>query len=187
MKGTKMKSLVGMRRSPFLSVIFALVVLTILVTPGTVSWSADYRTSSVPPVIIAPVDIMPGYCPNTLEVNGNDDLVVAIVGTEELDVTQIARDSVWLQEMPAVRSEQRDVATPFRLYRWQVSEDKVKEDYCTDEGPDGKLDLVLYFSKKDILKSVGSPRSGDVLVLRVMAMHRSGSSIVGQDVVVIKK
>ncbi len=102
-------------------------------------------------------------------------------------MTEIARDSVRLQEIPPLRSEQRDVAKPFRLYKWQVSGNKVKEDYCTDEGPDGRLDLVLYFSKEDILKAVGSTRDGDVLVLTVTARHKSGALIVGQDVVLIQK
>jgi len=141
----------------------------------------------VPPTIIAPVDIKPRYCPNPLEVYGSGDVSVAILGTEELDVTEIARYSVRLQEIAPLRSEIRDVAKPFRLYKWQISGDKVKEDYCTDEGPDGKLDLVLYFSKEEILKAVGSTRSGDVLILRVNARHKSGAPIVGQDVMVIEK
>jgi hypothetical protein len=81
----------------------------------------------------------------------------------------------------------RDVARPFHFYKWQVSGDKLKEDYCTKEGPDGKPDLVLYFSRKEILKAVGSTTDGDVLVLRVTARNKSGALIVGQDVVVIKK
>ncbi len=186
-KGTKMKSQLGTRKNLVLSLTFVVVAFTTLIILGTVSWSANYPTSSVPPTIIAPVDIKPGYCPNPLEVYGSGDVSVAILGTEELDVTEIARDSVRLQEIPPLRSEQRDVAKPFRLYKWQVSGNKVKEDYCTDEGPDGKLDLVLYFSKEEILKAVGSTRDGDVLLLRVTARHKSGALIVGQDVVVIKK
>ena len=182
-----MKSKIGTRKSLVLFLTFAVVAFTTLIIPGTVSWGADHRSSSVPPTIIVPVDIKPGYCPNPLEVYGSGDVSVAILGTQELDVTEIARDSVRLQEIPPLRSEQRDVAKPFRLYKWQVSGNKVKEDYCTDEGPDGRLDLVLYFSKEDILKAVGSTRDGDVLVLTVTARHKSGALIVGQDVVLIQK
>jgi len=182
-----MKSQLGTRKSLVLSLTFVIVAITTLIILGTVSWSADYRTTTVPPTIIAPVDIKPGYCPNPLEVYGSGDVSVAILGTEELDVTEIARYSVRLQEIAPLRSEIRDVAKPFRLYKWQISGDKVKEDYCTDEGPDGKLDLVLYFSKEEILKAVGSTRSGDVLILRVNARHKSGAPIVGQDVMVIEK
>jgi hypothetical protein len=182
-----MKSQLGTRKSLVLSLTFVIVALTTLIILGTVSWSADNPTTSVPPTIIAPVDIKPGYCPNPLEVYGSGDVSVAILGTKELDVTEIARYSVRLQEIAPLRSEIRDVATPFRLYKWQISGDKVKEDYCTDEGPDGKLDLVLYFSKEEILKAVGSTRSGDVLILRVTAKHKSGAPIVGQDVMVIEK
>jgi hypothetical protein len=186
-KGTKMKSQVGMKKSLVLSLTFVVVAFATLIIFGTVSWSADYPTSSVPPTIIAPVDIKPGYCPNSLEVYGSGDVPVAILGTQELDVSEIARDSVRLQEITPLRSERRDVAKPFRLYKWQVSGNKVKEDYCTDEGPDGKFDLILYFSREEILKAVGSTRDGDILVLRVTARHKSGAPIVGQDVVVIQK
>ena len=186
-KGIKMKSRVGMKKSLVLSLTLIIVAISALGILETVGWSASYPTSSVPPTIIAPVDIEPGYCPNPLNVYGGGDVPVAILGTEKLDVTQIALDSVRLQELAPLRSEIRDVAKPFRLYTWQVSGDKVKEDYCSNEGPDGKLDLVLYFSKEDILKAVGSTRNGDVLVLRVTARHKSGAPIVGQDVVVIKK
>ena len=186
-KGIKMKSQVGMKKSLVLSLTLIIVAISALGILETVGWSASYPTSSVPPTIIVPVDIEPGYCPNPLNVYGRGDIPVAILGTEELDVTEIARDSVRLQELAPLRSEIRDVAKPFSLYTWQVSGDKVKEDYCTNEGPDGKLDLVLYFSQEDILKAVGSTRTGDVLVLRVTARHKSGALIVGQDVVVIKK
>jgi len=186
-KGTKMKIQVGMKKSLVLSLTFFVVALTTLIILGPVSWCADYPTSSVPPTIIVPVDIKPGYCPSPLEVYGSGDVSVAILGTQELDVTEVVRDSVRLQEIPPLRSELRDVAKPFRLYKWQVSGQKLKEDYCTDEGPDGKLDLVLYFSKKEVLKAVGSATGGDVLVLRVTGRHKSGAPIVGQDVVIIQK
>jgi len=182
-----MKSQLGTRKSLVLSLTFVIVAITTLIILGTVSWSADYPTTSVPPTMIAPVDIKPGYCHNPLEVYGSGDVSVAILSTKELDVTEIARYSVRLQEIAPLRSEIRDVAKPFRLYKWQISGDKVKEDYCTDEGPDGKLDLVLYFSKEEILKAVGSTRSGDVLILRVNARHKLGAPIVGQDVMVIEK
>jgi hypothetical protein len=186
-KETKMKSQVGRKKSLVLSLILVVVAFTAWIILGTVSWSANHPRSSVPPTIIVPVDIKPGYCPNPLEVYGSGDVSVAILGTEKLAVTEIARDSVRLQEIPPLRSEIRDVAKPFGLYRWQVNENEVKENYCSNEGPDGKPDLVLYFSKEQILKAVGSTTAGDVLVLRVTARHKSGALIVGQDVVVIKK
>ena len=186
-KGTKMKTQVGMKKSLVLCLTLIVVAFSTLVILETVSWSASHRSSSVPPTMIVPVDVMPGYCPNTLEVYGSGDVAVAVLGTEELDVTKIARDTVRVQEIAPLKSEMRDVARPFHFYKWQVSGDKLKEDYCTKEGPDGKLDLVLYFSRKEILKAVGSTTDGDVLVLRVTARNKSGVLIVGQDVVVIKK
>jgi hypothetical protein len=79
------------------------------------------------------------------------------------------------------------VATPYRLFAWNASGTKVEADACTAEGPDGKPDLVLTFEKKDILKALGSVKNGSVLVLRLTARHKSGVSLVGQDVVVISR
>ena len=112
---------------------------------------------------------------------------VAILGTDRLDVNDIATDSILLREVSPVRSEKKDVATPYRLYRWWTGDKEVKADYCTDQGPDGRLDLVLYFNKEDILKAVGSTTSGDLLVLKIIARSKSGVPLMGQDVAVIEK
>ena len=182
-----MKNQIGTRNTLVLSLTFALVALATSFIIGTVSWSAGYPTSTVEPVMFVPVDVEPGYCPNPFKVYGGGVIAVAILGTDQFDVTDIATDSVRLLEIAPVRSEQSDVATPYRLYRWWTRGNKVKEDHCTDQGPDGRLDLVLYFNKEDILKAVGSTKSGDLLVLRVSGRHKSGAAISGQDVAVIEK
>jgi hypothetical protein len=102
-------------------------------------------------------------------------------------VTDVVPDSIRLLEIAPVRSEQRDIATPYRLYRWWTRGKQLKADNCTDQGPDGNLDLVLYFNKEDILKAVGSTRSGDLLILRITGRHKSGARLSGQDVAVIQK
>jgi hypothetical protein len=176
----------GTKGAPlFLTVLaVALISLSFL---GNVSWSAAYQRSSVPPTQIVPVDIKPGLCPNPLEVSKRGEVSVAILGTDTLDVRQIRRDSVRLEEIIPVGSSLGDVARPYKLYTWQVSGEKVKEDSCTDKGPDGKLDLVLQFDKEDLLKVLGKVRDGDVRVVRINAWHKSGARLVGQDVVVIVK
>ena len=173
------------------SVVLFLIVLAVALVSlpffGPVGWSANYRTSTVQPTQIVPVDIKPGFCPNQLEVAEGGVVSIAILGTDRLDVKQIALDSVRVEEMPPEKSSFKDVATPHRLYHWKASRSKVRADYCTDEGPDGKLDLVLEFQMKDILKAKGALRDGDVIVLRLIARDRSGTSLVGQDVVVISE
>jgi hypothetical protein len=161
--------------------------ITVLLV-GAVSWSARYPTSSVQPTQIVPVDIMPGSCPNLLAVTKRGVVAVAILGTDRIDVTQIDRDSIRLLEVvQPVRSNVIDVATPYGLFAWDASGTEVAADSCTDEGPDGKPDLVLTFEKKDILKALGTVKAGSVLVVRLTARHKSGPSLVGQDVVVVSQ
>lgn len=165
--------------------IVTVAFITVLLV-GAVSWSASYQTSSVPPQQIVPVDIKPGFCPNHLPVSKRGVVAVAILGTDRFDVTQIDRDSIRLLEVvQPVESKIRDVATPYRLFAWDARGTGVKADSCTDEGPDGKADLVLKFEKKDLWKALGSVRAGAVLVVKLTARHKSGASLVGQDVVVI--
>lgn len=161
--------------------------ITVLLV-GAVSWSASYPTSSVPPQQIVPVDIKPRSCPNPLVVSKRGVVTVAILGTDRFDVAQIDRNSIRILEVvQPVQVNVIDVATPYRLYTWDASGTGVKADSCTDEGPDGKLDLVLTFEKKDILKALGSVKPGAVVVVRLTARHKSGASLVGQDVVLITR
>jgi hypothetical protein len=161
--------------------------MTVLLV-GAVSWSASYPTSSVPPRQIVPVDIKPGSCPNPLAVSKRGVVAVAILGTDRFDVAQIDRDSIRLLEVvQPVQINTIDVATPYSLFTWDASGTGIEADSCTDEGPDGKRDLVLTFEKKDLLKALGSVKAGTVLVVRLTARGKSGASLVGQDVVVISK
>ena len=170
----------------FLTVVTVAFITVLLVRAD--SWSARYQTSSVPPRQIVPVDIEPGSCPNPLVVSKRGEVTVAILGTDRFDVTEIDRNSIRLLEVvQPLQSNVIDVATPYRLFTWDASGTGVEADSCTDEGPDGKRDLVLTFEKKDILKALGSVKAGSVLVVRLTARHKSGASLVGQDVVVISR
>ena len=183
-----MRKNIGTTNSVVLFLIVLAVALVSLSLLGPMGWSASYPITTTQPRQIVPVDIKPGFCPNQLEVAKGGVVSIAILGTDRLDVNQISLDSVRLQEMPPQKSSFEDVARPHRLYRWQASRSsRVRADYCTDEGPDGKLDLVLEFQMRDILKAVGAVRDGDAIVLRLKARHRSGTLLVGQDVVVISE
>lgn len=183
-----MRSKKGMAKVLVFSLTAATAIFIAVSFFVTVSWSASYPTSSVPPMQIVPVDIKPGFCPNPLVVSKRGVVAVAILGTDRFDVTQIDRDSIRLLEVvQPVQSNVIDVATPYHLFTWDASGTGIEADSCTDEGPDGKLDLVLTFEKKDILKALGSVKAGSVLVVRLTARDKSGGSLVGQDVVVISK
>ena len=136
--------------------------------------------SETPPVIEVSVDIKPGSCPNPLNVKAKGVLTAAILGTEDFDVTQIEPASVRLVGVLPLRWALEDVATPFEG-------DKDDCGDCTEEGPDGFLDLTLKFDMQAIVAALGDVEDGDCLVLTLEGQLLDGTPIVGEDVVVILK
>ncbi len=133
--------------------------------------------------IEVPFDIKPTSCRNPLNVGSRGILPAAILGTDDFDVTQIDIATLALEGVAPVRSAFQDVATPFEPFIG-------KEDAfdCTDEGPDGFLDLTLKFPKQDVVAALGPVNDGDVVVLQVtgqLLAEFGGTPIVGEDVVVI--
>jgi hypothetical protein len=98
---------------------------------------------------ILPLDIKPGSCPNPLNTNtqGKGRLPMAILGTEDFDVNDIDTLSIKIEEVvvPIKQPSIEDVAAP------------VEEDECTcqEVGPDGFADLVIHFSRREIISALG--------------------------------
>jgi hypothetical protein len=140
-----------------------------------------------PPPAVA-IDIKPQSCPNPLNSRDAGVLPVAILGGEDLDVTQIDPASVRLEHLGAVaplRWALEDVATPYEPYVGK--EDRYD---CTEAGPDGYLDLVVMFDSQEVIAALGQIEDGDVIVLHVsgnlMEVY-GGTPIVGEDVIWILK
>jgi len=137
------------------------------------------RITPYVPVQVA-VDIKPGSCPNPLNLASRGVLPVAILGTEEFDVTGIDTASIRLEGVSPVRSHYEDVATP-------VTDGNECE--CNAEGPDGYLDLTLKFKTQqlaeEIVNSLGEITAGDELVLTLTGALTDGTPIVGEDCVII--
>ncbi|MHC4529516.1 MAG: hypothetical protein ACYS29_16700, partial [Planctomycetota bacterium] len=99
-------------------------------------------------------------------------------GSEELDVAEIDVATDKLAGIDAVRSGCEDVATP-------VGEGN--ECDCTEDGPDGYLDLTLKFKTADVaeelMNTVGEVNEGEFLVLPVTASLFDGTPIEGEDCV----
>jgi hypothetical protein len=119
------------------------------------------------------VDIKPQSCPNPLNTNSRGVLPVAILGTASLDVTTIDVASLLLEGVAPVGDSIEDVATPF---------DPIEPCDCDTLGPDGYLDLTLKFKTQDIVAALGAVSDGDVIMLTL-----TGTGIMGQDCVIIKK
>jgi len=155
------------------------------------------KVAPPPPEIKVPVDIKPMSCPNPLNVKSRGVLPVAILGTEDFDVTQIEPSGVVLQlpdvpepiAVPALRWDIEDVATPFEPEEGQ----EVDRYFCTDAGPDGYDDLTLKFDRQAVVAAIGGDElsDGDVVFVEVAGALKEefgGTPVVGKDVVwIIKK
>jgi hypothetical protein len=153
----------------------------------TVSWSQYYPSRTAETRQVVAIDVKPGECPNPLKVRGGGSVTVAILGAHNLDVAQIAENTIRLERARPTSSIVQDVAAPYKLHLWHVAPTEISENYCSAEGPDGKLDLVLTFNKSSLRKALGSAKTGDVRIVRLSAELKSGKRIVGEDVVVIRR
>ena len=127
--------------------------------------------------ILVDVDIKPGSCPNPLNVKSLGLLPVAILGSEDFDVSTIDVASIRLAGVAPIRSSYEDVATP-------VSDSNECE--CSTEGPDGFLDLTLKFETQRIVEAIGEVDHGDELVLELTGVLSDETPIEGSDCVIIR-
>jgi WD40 repeat protein len=127
------------------------------------------------------VDIKPRNCPNRLNVRSKGVIEVAILGSETFDVMDVDPQTVQIEGASPLRWKLKDVATPY-------DSDNMQGDCrdCTRKGRDGFLDLRLKFRKQDILKNIESANDGDCLVLALSGETFDGSTIMGDDVVLIQ-
>lgn len=146
--------------------------------------AVDTVVNVVEPPPSVPVDIKPGSCPNPLQVKDKGVLPVAILGTEDFDVTMVDPASVLLEGVAPLRWALEDVATPYEPFSGK------EEAYdCNEYGSDGYVDLTLKFDAQEIVLALGDVHAGDVLVLRLAANLKEefgGNPIVGEDVVIIR-
>lgn len=130
------------------------------------------------------VDIKPQSCPNPCNVNSKGVVSIAILGTEDFDVTQVDPTTVELNEVvEPLRWNFEDVSTPTA---------NVDPYTCTTEGPDGFMDLVFKFKTQEIVEAMnGDVSDGDMIFLYLTGRLKeefNGRSFAGRDwVVIIKK
>lgn len=124
-----------------------------------------------------PVDIKPGSCPNPLNVSNKGVLPVAILGSEDFDVTTIDLDSLCLEGVGPVQIAFEDVATPF--------EGELCD--CHICGPDGFLDLTLKFDTQEIVAALGPVIDTEMVAMQLEGLLADGTPIMGEDCVRILK
>ncbi len=126
------------------------------------------------------VDIKPQSCPNPLNVGSRGVLPVAILGTEDFDVTTIDPASIRLEGVAPIRSNVEDVSTPV-VDRQNICD-------CTTEGSDGFDDLALKFATREIVGVLGEVADGDIVILTLTGNLKEEfktTPIKGEDCVVI--
>lgn len=155
---------------------------TLTVTLGFAEQMDELRVLVEAAELEVAVDIKPTSCPNPLNVKGGGVLPVAILGTEDFDVSQIDPASVGLAGAAPLRWDMEDVATPVA--------DGAEDCACSTEGPDGFTDLTLKFKKADVVAAIGDVEDGEVLSLMLTGNLKEefgGTAIAGSDCVVIIK
>ena len=143
------------------------------------------ESNPVPEPTPVSLDIKPGACPNPLNVKSRGVLPVAILGTEDFDVTTIDPASIRLAGVAAIRSNIEDVGTPFEPF---IGKEDIYD--CNIEGPDGYIDLTLKFDTQEIVLALGEVEDGEAPLLTLtgnLMEEFGGTPIMGEDVVVILK
>jgi hypothetical protein len=132
------------------------------------------------------LDVKPKSCPNPLNVKTKGLLPVAVLGSYDLDATEIDPASVRLAGVAPLRSRLIDVSTPFEPF---TDKEDCFED-CNELGTDGYLDLILKFRVREIVQALGDVENKDCLVLSITGNLKEefgGTPIFGEDLVLIKK
>jgi len=122
------------------------------------------------------LDILPGACPNPLNVKSNGKLPVAILGSEDFDASMIDPATVELEGVAPHKSSFGDVAAP---------PDGEGLCECTELGPDGYTDLVLKFQRQDIVGAMGPVANADMVELTLTGLMVDGTSFSVSDCVMI--
>ena len=137
----------------------------------------------VPPVIEVDVDIKPGSCPNPLNVKSKGVLPVAVLGTEDFDVTTIDPTTILLNQsccvgcegVAPIRWDYEDVATPFTGALCD----------CHNLTSDGYMDLTLKFDTRALVSAlVLVPGAGNV-TLTLTGNLTDGTAIEGKDCIFV--
>lgn len=142
----------------------------------------EQMTISLVPVEL-PVDIKPGSCPNPFNAASKGVLPVAVLGTEDLDVSTIDPASIRLNGVAPLRSSYEDVGTPFEPY---TGKETCALD-CNDWGMDDLMDLTLKFDRQDLVDALGGPPDDNECIVMTLTGNFyeefGGGPIVGEDVV----
>ena len=136
------------------------------------------------PYLLVDFDVKPESCPNPLNRNTTGVIPMAILGTEQFDVTTIDPTSLNIEGVSPRSWALEDVATP---YIGGLGNPPTEMD-CTTEGPDGYMDLVMHFYTADIAGLFETNVKGDLIIIHIDGqLVDDGLDIKGEDIMIIKK
>lgn len=162
--------------------------------PGWCNWGDDIlcttwalltleKVSPPPPVIEVYVDIKPGSCPNPFNLKDKGVLPVAVLGTNDFDVTTIDPATILLTRegydvgVSPLRWAYEDVATPYTG----------EPGGCHALKGDGHLDLTLKFESQMVKTTLGlAAEAGNTIPLLItgnLKEEAGGTAIEGSDYV----
>ncbi len=157
---------------PYLSTLFGLLMLE-KITP-----------IPPPPYLKVDIDVKPESCPNPLNRTSLGVIPIAILGTEDFDVTTIDPPTVNIGGVYPLRWSLEDVATP---YDGEIEDPPFKMN-CTTDGPDGYMDLVFHFNTPDVAALFEENWKKDVIIIQITGqLLDDGLEIMGEDVMIVMK
>jgi hypothetical protein len=145
------------------------------------------KVTPPPPVIDVFVDIKPGSCPNPFNGKSRGVLPMAVLGTDDFDVTTIDPATIAL-----TREGYEDGVAPLRWAYWDVAtpfEGELCD--CHELYGDGYQDLVLFFRTQEVKTTLGlDMEQGNTLPLTIVGNlyeDAGGTPIEGSDCVWVLK
>ncbi len=139
------------------------------------TWGA--QVISVKTALHSFVDIKPGSCPNSFNVNNKGNLPVAILGSPGFNVSNINPSTVELNGVPATGGvSMSDVSTPFIGFKNDCMD-------CNTLGPDGLMDRVFHFNSQDIGATLGAVSTNDCIHMFLSGEFMDGTPFHGRDIV----
>jgi hypothetical protein len=164
-------------------------VVQLIVNDGELDSEPDtvVITAKESGVIEVDIDIKPGSCPNPLNPKSKGVLPVAVLGTQEFDVTTIDPQTILLgregieEGIAPIRYSYEDVSTPFEGELCG----------CHDLNGDGYLDLTMKFETQELVEQLElNEVAGETISLTLsgnLKEEEGGNPVAGDDCVWVLK
>jgi hypothetical protein len=163
--------------------------------PCTESEICDEESDACVGATMVSVDIKPGSCPNPLNVKSRGVLPVAILGSDNIDVTTIDPETILITRkgiesvtpVAPIRYNYDDVGTPSDEEPCSYVDLNEDDLDVVDLNGDGITDLILKFKVPELVEGLGlkEVESREIIFLSMMGGTEDDSLIMGEDCVKI--